>query len=630
MSVRIAELGVETTARLSIDYTTFGASVPACFERAADLYPNRIAVHCRLGEITYADLNEAANRLAHRIVESGGRAGDRVAILMPQDRRIFIAMLASLKARRIVVVLNGQDPPARIAQLLDDAEPTVVLTIDRRLAQAKELAGARLVVIDVDALEEGAAERPRIDSAPDDTAFLVYTSGSTGRPKGVMQTHGQVIRGALDIGRAAGIMPDDRVLLVASLWGGQALSTTWLTLVCGASLVSFPAVENGVSGLAEWMIEKRVSIFVSASSLFRHFIKTVGVSTSFPDVRLVKLSADPATRKDFDEVLAHFPTAKLMHAMGITEIGHMACMIFARDAIVGEGRLPVGRPADGVDLRVTDEKARECPPGTIGTLSLRLPYLAAGYWRDPELTAKSFFQDPDGTRGFRGGDLASIDSEGLVVLAGRKDATHKIRGQRVDIAEVESDLSRLGGISELAVVATHRPNGDPYLVAYIVPVEGLTPLASRMRAAARAFMPRHLVPSLFVFVAALPRAANGKIDRAALRDRVPALTHELTGEPPETDTEVLMTRIWTEAFDLDGIGRSDDFFKLRGDLLIGTVIAARLHEVKRVDLDFGAFVDHPVLKDLAAFVDETRSVPVDDDFPRVRANQAGPAPVSMI
>ena len=425
MSARIADLAT-ATACPSIDYIAFGASVPACFERAAGLYPNRIAVHCRLGEITYADLNAAANRLAHRILESGGRVGDRVALLMPQDRRIFIAMLAALKAGRIVVVLNGQDPQARIAQLVDDADPALIMTIDSCLEQAMEFAGARLRVIDVDApLGCGTAERPAIELDPDDPGLLVYTSGSTGRPKGVMKTHGMILRDALDVGRAARVAPEDRVLLVASLWGGQAQCTTWIALFCGAALMSFPAVENGVTGLAEWMIDKRVSIFISASSLFRHFIKTVGPGTSFPDIRLVKLSADAATREDFNNVLAHFPNAELMHAMGMTEIGHMACMIFARDAVVGEGKLPLGRPFDGVDLRITDEKGSACPTETIGTLSLRLPYLAAGYWRDPELTAKHFFQDPDGARGFRGGDLASIDAEGQIVLAGRKDATHK-------------------------------------------------------------------------------------------------------------------------------------------------------------------------------------------------------------
>jgi amino acid adenylation domain-containing protein len=613
-----------------IDYTALGASMPACFERAARLYPDRIAVHCRLGAITYAELNHAADRLARRIIASGRLLGDRVAILMPQDRRSFIAMLAALKAGCVVVVLNGQDPPARIAQLLDDAEPTLILTIDQRLAQAKEIAGTRLAIIDVDAVKDVAAETPTAARGPDDIAFLVYTSGSTGRPRGVMQTHGQVLRSALDVGRALGIKLDDRVLLVASLWGGQAVTATWLALIHGASLLSFPAVENGVTGLAAWMIEKRASIFVSASSLFRHFMRTVDAGTSFPDVRWVRLSADPATREDFGEVLAHFPNAKLMHAMGMSEVSHLASMIFARDAIVGEGRLPVGRPADGVDLRIIDAEGRECPAGTIGKLSLRLPYLAAGYWRDPELTAKHFFRDPDGVRGFRSEDLASIDARGMIVLAGRNDATHKIRGQRVDIAEVESDLASIDSISELAVVAVARPNGEPALVAYVVPAAGLVPSASRLRTAARTFMPRHLIPSMFVFVDALPRTANGKVDRAALRDQAPALVQDGVGGPPETDTEAIMTRIWAQAFDLDGIGRRDDFFELGGDSLIGTVIAALLHEAKRANLDFGAFVHHPVLKDLAAFVDSSGLPQADDDIPRARTNRRRPAPISMI
>ncbi len=631
VSAKIAVQRVGSTARSWIEYTAFGKSLPKCFERAAGLYPNRVAVHCRLGEITYAELNAAADRLAHRILESGGRVGDRVAIMMPQDRRIFIAMLATLKARRIVVVLNKEDPPARLAQLFEDAEPAVILTIEKCLAQAEGIAGARLPVIDVDSgLAEGPTARPGIDMGPDDVAFLVYTSGSTGQPKGVMKTHGQIIRDALDVRRAARVAPEDRLLLIASLWGGQAQCTTWAALLDGASLVSFPAVENGVTGLAEWMIEKRVSVFVSASSLFRHFMKTVGTSSVFPDIRLVKLSADPATRDDFEKVLAHFPNAELMHAMGITEVGHVAYMTFARDSVVDDGKLPLGRSFDGVDLRITDEAGRACPAETVGTLSLRLPYLAEGYWRDPELTAKHFFQAPNGTRGFNGGDLAYFDGDGLLVFAGRKDATHKIRGQRVDIAEVERDCAGMAGIAEVAIVAAHRPNGEPHLVAFIVPLPGVAPSAPRMRSAARAFMPRHLVPSLFVFVDALPRSANGKIDRAVLRDRVSAMGRESAGGAPQTDTESLMARIWGEAFDLDGIGRSDDFFELGGNSLIGTVIAARLHEARRVDLGFGAFVDHSVLKDLATFVDEIRSTQVEDDLPRARAKRNRSAPLSMI
>src|SRR5262249_14957945 len=149
------------------------------------------------------------------------------------------------------------------------------LTVDSHRERAQELAGSKIAVISVDTLPPGSAENPRVEIRPDDVAFLVYTSGSTGRPKGVMKTHGFILGDALDVTGAACIVPEDRILLLASLWGGQALCTTWCALVNGATLMSFPAVENGVTGLAEWLNKQRVSIFISASSLFRHFMKSI-------------------------------------------------------------------------------------------------------------------------------------------------------------------------------------------------------------------------------------------------------------------------------------------------------------------------------------------------------------------
>lgn len=616
----------ETRAGLGIDYTAFGSSVSACFERAARLYPHQTAVCCRSGDISYAELNAGANRLAHRLLESGGNVGERVAILMPQDRRIFLAIIATLKAGRIVLVLNGGDPPARMRLLLDDAEPTIILTVDSHWEQAQELAGSKIDVISVDMLLPGTEESPKIEIGPDDIAFLVYTSGSTGQPKGVMVTHGLILRNAHNLAGAADIVPEDRILLLASLGGSQALATTWSTLVNGATLMSFPVEENGVTGLAEWLTKQRVSLFVSASSLFRHFMKSIDTGTRFPDIRLVRLASDPATREDFEKVLAHFPKSILMHSIGLTETGQLAYMTLTRDAVVGEGRLPVGRPFDGVDLRILDEEGRDCPSGTIGTISAGVRYLAAGYWRDPVMTAKCFFEGPGGTRVYRGGDLAFVNDDGLIVLAGRKDATYKIRGQRVDLTEVERGLSGIPGVGDVAVVAAPRPNGEPCLAAYVVSSPGLT--SRRLRTAARARMARHLVPSFFVLIEALPRSANGKVDRTQLRDHARPLLRDATSSLPATETEALMVRIWAEALDLADVGRMEDFFELGGDSLVATVIAARLHEMKRVELDFGAFVEFPILKDFAALVDETRPNPNALPLSCLKPNE--PAPLSVV
>ena len=619
----------QSTRQAGINYTAFGKSVPAHFERSVRFNPKQTALRCRLGEISYEELNAAANRAAHRILSTGGKPGDRVALLMPQDRRAFLAMLGGLKAKRIVLLLNSTDPPARIRQLIDDAEPSLFLTVDSHLKQAHELAGPDIGVINLDRLNPAdLAENPSLEIEPDDTAFLVYTSGSTGQPKGVMQTHGHTIRDAIDVREAVGLVPQDRVLLLASLWGAQALCTSWITLLNGATLTSFPVVENGVGGLAEWLNEQRVSIFIAASSLFRHFIKAVRPAAQFSQVRLVKLSADPATREDFESVLKHFPNARFMHNIGVTELGHLAYLMLERDAIVRDGRLPIGRPFKGVDLRILDEHGRDCPVGVTGNISAGLPYLAAGYWRDPAMTAKCFLPGPNGTRIFRGGDRAFINEEGLIVHAGRRDATYKIRGQRVDIAEVERGLSCIEGIDEIAVVPCERANGELHLVVYIVPSTGFAMSSRRMRNAARALLPRHLVPSLFVVADTLPRSANGKVDRSELRRRAPPLLRDSTIEPPKTEIEALLVRIWGDALDLDSVGRLDDFFELGGDSLIATVIAAHLQNAKQVDLDFGAFVEHPVLKDLAKLVDGKRPTSTAGPLPRSERNE--PAPLSYV
>jgi acyl-coenzyme A synthetase/AMP-(fatty) acid ligase len=573
---------------------------------------------------------------------------------MPQDRRIFLAIIATLKAGRIVLVLNGGDPPSRVRELLDDAEPTLILTVDSHRERVQELAGSKMGVISVDALPPGSAENPKIEIGTDDIAFLVYTSGSTGRPKGVMKTHGCILRDALDVARAASIVPEDRILLLASLWGNQALCTTWCALVNGATLMSFPVVENGVTGLAEWLIKQRVSFFISASSLFRHFMKSIDTGTRFPDIRVVKLSADPATREDFEEVLAHFPKAIVMHAVGGTETDHLAHMTLTRDAAIGEGRLPVGRPFDGVDLRILDEEGLDCPSGTIGTLSASSRYLAAGYWRDPEMTAKYFFEGPNGTRVYRGGDLAYVDDDGLIVLVGRKDATYKIRGQRVDVAEVERGLSKISGVEDVAVVAERRLNGELCLVAYVVSSRpDLT--SRRLRTAGRAVMEGHLVPSFFVFVEALPRSANGKVDRTQLRNHARPLLRESTSsvaaadteaftaqslrpqnssnlkmDRPQTETEILLADVWAESLERPDIGRNDDFFNLGGDSLSGAVVAARVYATLGVMLNLGELADHSTLASLAAFIDERQRVGTPKTATVVPVPRASTMPMSLV
>lgn len=623
---------IEPRGSVRIDYTSIGQTISSCFQQAAELHPHRTAISCRLGEITYAELNAGAKRLAQGIISSGGDIGDRIALLMPQDRRIFLAMIAALKVGRIVLILNVQDPEARTRQLLKDAEVTNILTIDDYLQQAQLLAPSTPVISIDQALDASPAHAPEPELGADDTAFIVYTSGSTGYPKGVMQTHGHTLRDAYDVKQAANISPEDKVLLVASLWGAQALSTTWLTLLNGATLVSFPAAEHGVTRLAEKIVEQNVSVFISASSLFRHFVKVLDGSACLPSVRMVKLSADAATREDLEAARRFCPAASLMHAMGCSETGHLVYKLFSRDAVVEAGALPLERPFDGVNLRIVDEEGRDRPLGEVGTISANIRYLAAGYWRDPLLTEQCFFEGPNGTLVFRGGDLAFFDENRQLRLSGRKDTTYKIRGQRVDLGEVERGLLSLSGVADAAVVVT-PVSGESRLIAHVVPHKGYSLSSINLRNSARAVLARHLLPSLFVITDSLPRSANGKVDRTELRGRVPASPYEnrTRSRANRTVSEPFMVTLWKEAFDLDYIGSSEHFFELGGDSLTAAVIGARLHESFGVSVNFDAFVAHPVLEDFAAFVDKMREkVGLRTTSPVVRTVRNEPAPASAV
>jgi acyl-coenzyme A synthetase/AMP-(fatty) acid ligase/acyl carrier protein len=578
------------------------ASVGAHVGAIAKRFPGKAAI-VQAGEtLTYGALDAAANRLAHRLIAAGAK-GDRVAHLLPDSASVFVALLAALKAGRVNHVLNHRDPPPRLEELVADSEPEAIVTAAPHVDLAVRLAAGRARVIRVDQPETDLPDTdPGVAIRPEDGAYLVYTSGSTGRPKAVLQPHAHIVRAALGVNELMALGPEDRIVLVASLWGGQATNTTWSTLFAGATLLPFPTVDYGVTGLEAWLNAERISIFISAASLFRRFLKTVGPATRFPGIRVVKVSSDAATWDDFRAFREHFPNGRLMSTMGASEVGNIACAMLDRDTPIGVGQLPVGKAFPGLDIRILAPDLTEVAPGETGLIAVGSAVLFDSYWRDPELTERHYYTRADGIRMFRSEDLGRVDESGNIFHAGRRDATHKIRGQRVDIAEVERMLGTLPGIEDAAAVVVPGAAGDMQLVGYLVPRGGSLPGARRLRAVARGFMPRHMVPSIFAAVPALPRTANGKVDRGRLRAMVPA-RRTTDAVPPATETERLLAAFWEEAFDIDGVGRDDEFFDLGGDSLIAAVISTRVDAALGLQMPFQAYVERPVLKDLAEAID---------------------------
>jgi amino acid adenylation domain-containing protein len=622
-----------------------GSALLAAFDQAVLLHQARPALGASHWQPTYGELNAAANRLAHAILRRSGTSEGQVAILMQHDTPAIASVLAVLKAGKIAAALNPTHPPARLRQLMEDIEPALIITDIVHLDLASEIAGPACAVIRFeDESRQGLDHNPSLVIDADQTACLVYTSGSTGRPKGVMKTHCQLMHSASLQSDAMGFTADDRIPLFASLSSGQGINLMWTALLTGAQLCPFPMIDVGVTGLRAWMMDQQITAYLSSVSIFRHFAKTLEDEVKFPLVHAVRLGSESATSDDFKLFQKHFShPCVFVHPLSSSETSIIAVWRSSVGDTAPEGRLPVGTLSSGTEIVISDEIGRPVGRGEIGEIIVKSRYLAAGYWRQPVLTAERFSGPLGSVREFRTGDMGRINANGQLEFVSRQDARVKIRGNRIELSEVERALQRLPGVKRAVVDAMIRENKEPVLVGYVATNDGHSWSRARLRTELRSLVPDYMVPSKFVLLENFPLTSSGKVDREKLRQIYPSFEWENGDQvvaagrkdatceirdAPATETEALIVRIWAEALDLHCVGPMEDFFELGGDSLAATVIAARLHDTMHVNVDFGAFVEFPILKDFAAFVDQTRPNPNALPLPCLNPNE--PAPLSVV
>jgi len=551
-----------------------------------------------------------ANQVARDILKRCGEGRGRIALLMRHDAPLIAATLGVLRAGRAAVVLNQSDPPQRLAQIRSDVGPELIVA-DERHRELTRRAGWPAEELMTPELAEGTA--PGVDGRPDDLAGLLYTAGSTGRPKGVMQTHRNALHNVLRQTKALDVHAGDRIAVLASLSGGQGFTTTWLALMNGATLCPFPAAERGITGLRDWLASNGVTVLVSSASLFRQFART-SHGPKLPAVRLVRLAGEPVEAADFRAFRRHFSdTCVFTNTLSVSEAGHVAAFSLTGAAELPDGPVPVGRPGEGIDVRLVDERGAEVAPGQVGEIVVRSEYLSPGYWGDDELTALRFVETASG-RSFRSGDLGRFSGDGLLTLVGRRDSMVKVRGFRVELSEVEAALSRCRGVEQAAVCARPTARGQ-VLAAYIVALDGHDVDAAALREALRGVLPEYAVPGAFIFLEALPVAPNGKVDRRRLAEMAQPPGRAERAEPPVNETEELLCEIWATALERDEVGRSDDFLDLGGDSLTAAVIAAGLDATLGVKLELAAFTERPTVAQMAPLIEELQSAPDSGDQP---------------
>ncbi|MFF8644011.1 non-ribosomal peptide synthase/polyketide synthase [Streptomyces sp. NPDC015345] len=571
------------------------ATLPALFERQAARTPDAVALIDGDRELTYADVDRAANRLAHRLVRDGVGPERVVALALPRSAAAVVAQLAVAKAGGAFLPVDPDYPPQRREFMVRDAGAHLVLDDS---AEVWSATGPETALTDADRTTALTPAHP---------AYVIYTSGSTGTPKGVVVTH----RGLASFAEAAAEQyaagPGDRVLQFASPSFDASVLELCVSLLSGAALVT--GEEGPLVGerLAEVLAERRVShTLIPPAALATLPPET---AAALPHLRTLIVGAE-ACPADLVDTWA--PGRRMVNSYGPTEATVVAT--WTGPLTPGTGTPTIGRPSGSTRVYVLDAALRPVPPGVTGELYVAGPGLARGYLGRPELTAQRFLPDPFGAPGermYRTGDLVRWTADGRLRFAGRADDQVKLRGFRIEPGEIESALRRSPLVRDAVVVVREGegPDAPSRLVAYVVPTQPPTSDAARPEASGAGSahteppatdpsgteppgptalplgelrlhlaksLPPHMVPSVFVPLDRLPLTPNGKIDRRALPAPGPTQAVDGPRTAPRTDTERRIARIWADVLGIDEVGADDNFFALGGDSILSMQVVSRL------------------------------------------------------
>ncbi len=561
--------------------TDIEQSIVARFADQVARHAHRTAVLTPYEQWSYAELDRQTDAIAAGIVDRIGQTDAPVALGLGQGARLVAAVVGVLKAGKCYVPIEPSDPLARRREILAASEPALFITdhaTDRPVAlnghETGLLHDGAIPVWHLDAAPaRSEAKAPNVLVDKFDPAYVFFTSGTTGRPKGVLDVHRNVLHNIYRYTNALGIGSSDRLTLIQSPSFSGTVSSLFCALLNGATLLPFDVRRGGFRRLAQWLRASRATIYHSVPSIFRGLVAAGG---PFPDVRVVRLEGDGATREDFDLFRRAFSAqCVLAHGLGATETG-LSCQFQATEATRWEGeRMPIGHPLPDIELRIVDEHGVTRPDGAAGEIEVSSEFLAAGYWRDPALTATRFIDAGRGAaRRFRTGDLGMRRADGRIYHLGRADEQFKINGQWVSTVEVEAALGSLGAFRDVLVMARRDGAGPARLVAYLVLAIGVEEDPSTWRAALFNRLPFHMIPSVFVVVESFPLTEHGKIDRGALP--APTLATRVPDGVARSQVERDMVAIWEETLEVRPIGIRDNFFVLGGDSLRAALVMSRI------------------------------------------------------
>ncbi|WP_442591967.1 amino acid adenylation domain-containing protein [Pedobacter sp. AW31-3R] len=576
-----------------------GETVIGLFEKQVLLHQDKTAVQFEDRKLSYAALNQQANRLSAYLMDiyEIGRA-DLAGICLERSEQLIVVVLAVLKAGAAYVPLDPGYPEERIAYMKENSSCKVIIDASFLSAYLQDTTSYSI-------------ENPQLKAQPDDLAYVIYTSGSTGQPKGVMVEQHSLISVCKSLNEAYRFKEFEiKLLQLASISFDVFFGDICRTILSGGEMIiCSDELKFDFKGLFEFIQQHQISVFESTPGLilpFLQYLKTEGLEMTH--MKLIIFGSDALNIAAYRDLQVHFhPKVRIVNSYGTTETCIDSTYYENSEDLTDQlnGSTPIGRPLSNTEIYIVDKVGNLVPMGVTGEICIGGDGLARGYLNLPEMTAMKFKPNPfktDGGRIYLTGDLGKWLADGNIEFMGRKDNQVKIRGFRIELAEIENALHAHDEVQSAVVLVRLNAAAEKELVAYIIGAADLT--ADAIRAFLSDKLPHYMVPSYVVLLSEFPLTPNKKIDKKALLE-INVLTGTGNYVKPGTETEEKLVRIWSKILGMEtgDVGIKDNFFHVGGNSLKSISVISKIHEEFNVRIDLKSFFQNPFIESMARYID---------------------------
>lgn len=587
--------------------TELEQSITTRFEQQVAMYPDRVAIKGRDRQFSYDELNKTANRIARAILVHRGEGPENIALLFRHDIIGIAAMIGVLKAGKSHVPLDLSHPNVRMAEILKNSEARLILTDNENFPLGYELVQNNDMLINCDALDlELANQNLGLSISPDAFAYVLYTSGSTGQPKGVIENHRNVLHFSMIFSNRLHVCPADRLSLLAPFAFSGSASVIYPALLNGASVLPFDLKNQDMHSLVDFLTCERITIHSTLALNFRSLVDILSDAEKFPELRVLIVGGDRMNKRDVELYRKYFaPNCILRNGLGSTEVKEISWFLMDKESQLNSDIIPVGYALEDINISIVGSDGNDCGFNQVGEIAIKSRYLSPGYWKNPAANRAAFTptSEDKSSHIYYSGDIGFMLPDSCLVHLGRQDFQVKIRGHRIEIAEIEAALLALDSVKAGVVLANEDSSGIKRMVAYIVPSKLYRPTFTELRHALSEKLPDYMIPSTFVMLDSLPLTPNGKIDRLALPN--PSTIRPKLSAPfvlPRNPLESTLAEIWARELGLDMVGIHDNFFDLGGNSLIAARIFAEIRKIFDKNLPASVLLEVSSIKQQADII----------------------------